>query len=936
MTTVNLSTVQNLNRLINTFYSDNDYELECKFKKINKSHFDKSIQFLIAGNLEHKEFDEVLDISTDSLRITIFGIDDISNYCNNNNIKNIINKEIINKKSNSQRITISNFDVNIDLKKETKINDLQDIKIIEKPNLFRLKKRITFYSKENEWKYDLTIVKSSENLKDIKDKNETYEIEMELIKTNNKKQVEFAKKYFNAIFQLYVAIKNYPISDEEKKTIKDNLSQLAKIKRNNFIGPKPVTLEKKHLVKPNIGVISVQDKYTVTEKADGERMILYVNEYGKVYLINSGWEIIFTGISLDKNTNTIIDGEWVTKSINNKYIELYAMFDCYYYNKENISNLPFISIEKDKRSRLSYLNEFCNSHKNNFNFTLYMKQFRYGDNIFLQCSELLMNEFPYHIDGLIFTPMYFSVGGYFLDDNYDLNSKTWNYNLKWKPENENTIDFLVKFSNISNINVNGVPTETQIVNLYVGDNNLKYITSKYWIDTSIGIILKRFYDVNLIEKLFVPGDCIDNPEVSQSYIKRINSKIYTREGTKIENNSIVEFSFDDKNSNGWKWIPIRNRDVKTDIYKNTKHINNTANFWDVALSIWKSIKDPVTKQMITGNFKSENINIDGSEDIYYYNSLPRDKIASIKMKLYHNYIKRKLIKLFESNNRSIIDIACGKAGDLDKWSDAKFYKIFGIDNSKDNIEKANDSAYSRTIKHINKNINNNNNKTNTTWLYMVLDASKKINNEYNDKNFDKDVFDHIYGLIDKNNSILNENYWGYCKDKFDIVSCQFAIHYFFKSEIILDNFIYNVDEHLKPGGYFIGTCLDGSLIKDLLKNIPINQSIEGKKNDRIIWQITKKYSSNTDYGQTIGIYMDSINQFIDEYIVNFEILKLKCKKYNIQVIKKTEAKQLQIDDGITNFKKYYEDYKKKHEPLDDIEEKWSFLNTSFIFKKKKL
>ena len=50
----------------------------------------------------------------------------------------------------------------------------------------------------------------------------------------------------------------------------------------------------------------------------------------------------------------------------------------------------------------------------------------------------------YKLDGLIYTPMNKPVGWSKDNPNGRLNiSNTWNYNLKWKPENENTIDLLV-------------------------------------------------------------------------------------------------------------------------------------------------------------------------------------------------------------------------------------------------------------------------------------------------------------------------------------------------------------------------------------------------------------------------------------------------------------------------------------------------------------
>jgi hypothetical protein len=116
------------------------------------------------------------------------------------------------------------------------------------------------------------------------------------------------------------------------------------------------------------------------------------------------------------------------------------------------------------------------------------------------------------------------------------------------------------------------------------------------------------------------------------------------------------------------------------------------------------------------------------------------------------------------------------------------------------------------------------------------------------------------------------------KNGFDVISCQFAIHYFFENETTLDNFIYNVDTYLKKGGYLIGTCLDGYRVKDKLKNINKEQEIQGKIDDRVLWNIKKLYSNNKDIklGEQIEIYMESIGKPIKEFLFypseNTEIL----------------------------------------------------------------
>ena len=58
---------------------------------------------------------------------------------------------------------------------------------------------------------------------------------------------------------------------------------------NNFIGPSSVTLQIANIThhNTNSNAINIRQNYCVTDKADGERKLLYINKNGKIYLINN-------------------------------------------------------------------------------------------------------------------------------------------------------------------------------------------------------------------------------------------------------------------------------------------------------------------------------------------------------------------------------------------------------------------------------------------------------------------------------------------------------------------------------------------------------------------------------------------------------------------------------------------------------------------------
>ena len=45
----------------------------------------------------------------------------------------------------------------------------------------------------------------------------------------------------------------------------------------------------------NIQVPNIRKNFTVTDKADGERRLMYISSNGKIYLINTNMKLLFTG-----------------------------------------------------------------------------------------------------------------------------------------------------------------------------------------------------------------------------------------------------------------------------------------------------------------------------------------------------------------------------------------------------------------------------------------------------------------------------------------------------------------------------------------------------------------------------------------------------------------------------------------------------------------
>jgi len=105
---------------------------------------------------------------------------------------------------------------------------------------------------------------------------------------------------------------------------------------------------------------------------------------------------------------------------------------------------------------------------------------------------------------------------------------------------------------------------------------------------------------------------------------------------------------------------------------------------------------------------------------------------------------------------------------------------------------------------------------------------------------------------------------------FNVSSCQFALHYFFKEPDTLKGFLKNIAECTKLNGYFIGTCYDGKTLFNKLKNIKPEESIKLVDDGKQICEIVKYYTfdsyddNSSCLGYKISVCQESINQYIYE------------------------------------------------------------------------
>ena len=785
---------------------------------------------------------------------------------------------------------------------------------------------------------------------DIFNMREHYELEIEVDKAKvspSNKESSY-KMLHKAIMYVLSGIQQtpYPVSFKELKGVGQEYYTLIHkelprdfIRSSDFIGPSSVSLEIKHIVDEeyNTSVVNIQNNYAVTDKADGMRKLLYISGKGKMYLIDTNMKIQYTGSKCDNDDlkYTIIDGEHILYDKQGNFINTYAAFDVYFIHKEDERAKPFHpgSDSESERSGFRY-NQLLDvvrnievSHETERNtFKIIVKEFEYGGTrdgdtktIFEASRHIMSNVYNYETDGLIYTPINLGVGLMPGETGPPSNKKiTWSASLKWKPPEFNTIDFLattekengkdlIKRSYIDN------KTETyKTFILRVGYNKKMH----GYINPCANIINDQVPTAHSTEKDNynsyepVPFYPMSPPDLKAHVC---NVSVDEEENAYIEDLSeiitdgtIIECKYDETRPEGWRFVPIRIRHDKTAQYQNK--IKNYGNAFHVAQSVWSSIHNPISVRMITTGL---DIPIDDSlmSDIYY----KRDsgKSYTVPMRDFHNlYVKRKLITSVSKPGDTLIDLAVGKAGDMSKWSDARLKFVFGVDIAKDNIENRLDGACARYL-----------NKKATSYrmfdaLFIQGDSGKNLKSGAGiDNEQYKKIMKAIYGEGPKDESVLGKGIYkkyGMIEDGFNVVSCQFALHYFFEDTERLLNFLVNVSQNCKLGGYFVGTCFNGRRVFQELskkkKGEKISKFIKGKK----IFEITKQYDSSkfernaSSLGLPIDVYQESINSVFREYLVNFEYLKDIMELFGFDVLPLDQARDIDMPAGMGGFEGLYD------------------------------
>jgi len=246
----------------------------------------------------------------------------------------------------------------------------------------------------------------------------------------------------------------------------------------------------------------------------------------------------------------------------------------------------------------------------------------------------------------------------------------------------------------------------------------------------------------------------------------------------------------------------------------------------------------------------------------------RQKSDAYSLRCFNNWVKQ--VQIEDSVNQvveslgaetnsgiRVLDICCGKGGDQNKWKKKEL------------------------VKHID-------------FVDISNVSVRECEHRYNSNKSVQERYTANFYVADCTQPITDPGLAG----PYDIVTCQFAIHYSFESCTQAENFIKNVSDRLKPGGVFIiSTVNDYEIIyrakrkrQELLdKNIIKSKS---ESTDKIsfgnsLYNIKIDKDVDLDRPQLFGCKyyygLDGLIDDLSEFLVNKALLKQICSEHNLKL-----------------------------------------------------
>ncbi|WOO85154.1 mRNA cap guanine-N7 methyltransferase [Vanrija pseudolonga] len=257
----------------------------------------------------------------------------------------------------------------------------------------------------------------------------------------------------------------------------------------------------------------------------------------------------------------------------------------------------------------------------------------------------------------------------------------------------------------------------------------------------------------------------------------------------------------------------------------------------------------------------------------YYNSRQevgvnqREFSPIIGLKKFNNWVKSVLIGKFVGGEgrrpgAKVLDIGCGKGGDLNKWKVARISLYVGMDIADVSVDQARERYNSLRGNRFEGYF-----KAHDCYARPISEA---LPERYKQRNL------------------------------YDNVTMQFCMHYAFETASKARMMIENVSRYLRKGGIFIGTIPNTDLLLERLEQIPEGEPLEFGNS---CYSITFEERHHKGiYGHAYHFYLEDAVEGVPEYTVDWDNFVSLAREYGLELTyKKTFNDILQEEQSTRDF-----------------------------------
>lgn len=307
------------------------------------------------------------------------------------------------------------------------------------------------------------------------------------------------------------------------------------------------------------------------------------------------------------------------------------------------------------------------------------------------------------------------------------------------------------------------------------------------------------------------------------------------------------------------------------------------NAYKTVMNIFMNYIDPFPLEVLINGFDDDN----------YFVSVKNSMYAAYTG--FMSYAKEQTMRDFIPKNTVVMDVGAGKGQDIFRYNKIGVKSILAIDKDSTAI-----------VRLLNR------------WMDFYM---------YN-RNPTVTLRTTLHTIVLDMNTDFNVNVEQItCKfnQKYDVIVCNLAIHYFLESIVSMKNFINFCNAIIADTGIIIVTCLSGAKI---FNKVMETGKYELSESDVVKFSIKKMFNDTTleSSGQRIDVLLPfSNNKYYTEFLVNIDVLKSEFQNKAFDIVY-----EKCMSDMLEHFRQVNPSV---YDKLNSIDKEYIDLFHALVFKK---